>query len=86
MVGNPAWAQIMANSMGTPITTSRVGEATSRGAGLLALHSLGQIADLSEVPAFLWKTYTPDPKTHEIYQKARARQADLYSKILDPQP
>ena len=83
LVGDPAWAQIMADSMGTPITTSRVGEATSRGAGLLALHSLGQIADLSEVPAFLWKTYTPDPKTHEIYQKARARQAALYAEMLN---
>lgn len=83
LAGDPAWAQIMADSMGTPITTSRVGEATSRGAGLLALHSLGLIADLSEVPAFLWKTYTPDPKTHEIYQKARARQAALYAEMLD---
>ncbi len=86
LVGDPAWAQIMADAMGTPITTSRVGEATSRGAGLLALHILGQIADLSEVPAFLWKTYTPDPKTHEVYQKARARQAALYAVVLDDKP
>ncbi len=84
LTGDPAWAQMMADAMGTPVTTSRVGEATSRGAGLLALHSLGQIADLSEVPAFLWKTYNPDPKTHEIYQKARARQAALYHEVLDP--
>ena len=84
LTGDPAWAQMMADAIGTPVTASRVGEATSRGAGLLALKSLGHIRDLSEVPAFLWKTYTPDPKTHEIYQKARARQAALYAEVLDP--
>ncbi len=83
LTGDPAWAQIMADAMGASVTTSRVGEATSRGAGLLALKSLGHIQDLSEVPAFLWKTYTPDPKTHEIYQKARARQAALYAEVLE---
>ena len=86
LTGDPAWAQMMADAMGSPVTTSRVGEATSRGAGLLALRDLGQIADLSAVPAFLWKTYTPDPKTHEIYLKARARQAALYAEVLDPKP
>ena len=83
LVGDPAWAQIMADAMGAPITASRVGEATSRGAALLAFKSLGHIADLSEVPAFLGKTYAPDPKTHEIYLKARARQAALYAETLD---
>jgi len=86
LVGDPAWAQIMADAMGAPITASRVGEATSRGAALLAFKSLGLIADLSEVPAFLGKTYMPDPKTHEIYQKARARQAALYAEMLDQEP
>ena len=83
IVGDPAWAQTMADAMGAPITVSRVGEATSRGAALLAFKSLGQIADLSEVPAFLGKTYAPDPETHEIYVKARARQSTLYTQTLD---
>ena len=86
LVGDPAWAQIMADAMGAPITASRVGEATSRGAALLAFKSLGLIANLSEVPAFLGKTYTPDPKTHEIYLKARARQSALYAVMLDAKP
>jgi len=83
LVGDPDWAQMMADAMGVPITASRVGEATSRGAGLLALADLGHIKDLSEVPAFLSKTYTPDPARHEIYTKARARQAALYADLLD---
>ncbi len=83
LVGDPDWAQMMADAMGVSITASRVGEATSRGAGLLALAALGHIKDLAEVPAFLSKTYAPDPARHDIYTKARARQAALYAEVLD---
>ncbi len=83
LVGDPDWAQMMADAMGVPIIASRVGEATSRGAGLLALAALGHIKDLSEVPAFLSKTYAPNPARHEIYAKARARQSALYTDVLD---
>ena len=83
IVNDPTWAQMMADSFGATIVTSRVSEASSRGAALLALHALGHINDLSEVPAYLWKTYTPDPATHELYTKARARQAALYAEVLN---
>ena len=83
LVGDPDWAQMMADAMGVPVIASRVGEATSRGAGLLALADLGHIKDLAEVPAFLSKTYAPDPTRHDIYTKARARQAALYADVLD---
>ena len=86
IVGDPDWAQMMADAMGVPITASRVGEATSRGAGLLALAALGHIKDLSDVPAYLSKTYTPHPDTHKIYQKARTRQAELYAAVLEKAP
>ncbi len=76
------WAQIMADAFGVPVTTSRVFEASSRGAALLALDSLGLIADLGDVPAYLGKTYAPDPARHEIYAKARARQEALYAQML----
>ena len=79
---DPAWTQIMADAFGVPVTTSRVFEASSRGAALLALDSLGLISDLGDVPAYLGKTYTPDPARHAIYQKARARQEMLYAQML----
>lgn len=79
---DPTWAQIMADAFGVPVTTSRVFEASSRGAALLALDSLGLIADLGDVPAYLGKTYTPDPARHEVYAKARARQEALYAQML----
>jgi len=79
---DPAWAQIMADAFGVPVTTSRVFEASSRGAALLALESLGLIGNLGDVPTYLGKTYTPDPVRHEIYAKARARQEALYAQML----
>ncbi len=79
---DPNWTQIMADAFGVPVTTSRVFEASSRGAALLALDSLGLIADLGDVPAYLGKTYTPAPARHEIYAKARARQEALYATLL----
>ena len=83
IINDPTWAQMMTDSLGVPLTTSRVGEASSRGAALLALKALGHIHDLSEVPTYLWRTYTPDPSTHDLYTKARARQAALYTEVLD---
>ena len=79
---DPAWTQIMADTFGVPVTTSRVFEASSRGAALLALDGLGLIDDLGDVPTYLGKTYAPDAGRHEIYAKARARQEALYAQML----
>jgi len=79
---DPSWTQIMADSFGVPVTTSRVFEASSRGAALLALDGLGLIADLGDVPAYLGKKYAPDAGRHEIYAKARAQQEALYGQML----
>jgi gluconokinase len=82
LVHDPTWTQMMADTFGVPLTTSRVFEASSRGAALLASHSLGLLPDLGDVPAYLGKTYTPDTARHEIYTKARARQEALYTQML----
>ncbi len=79
---DPAWTQIMADVFGVPVTASQVFEASSRGAALLALHSLSLLPDLSAVPVYLGKTYAPDPARHAVYQNARARHEALYQKML----
>ena len=79
---DPTWTQIMADTFGLPVVTSRVFEASSRGAALLALNALGLISDLNDVPAYLGKTYAPDPANHEIYKQAQARQEALYAQML----
>lgn len=79
---DPAWTQILADIFGMPVSASRIGEATSRGAALLALESLGLRRDLSHVPPYLGRTYKPDPARHAVYQKARARYEALYAQLI----
>ena len=83
LVHDPTWTQMMTDTFGVPVKTSRVFEASSRGAALLASHSLGLLRDLGDVPAYLGRTYTPDPTHYAIYAKARARQEALYRQMLD---
>ncbi len=80
---DPAWTQILADIFGMPVSASRIGEATSRGAALLALESLGLRRDLSHIPTYLGRTYKPDAARHAIYQKARARYEGLYAQLIE---
>ncbi len=80
---DPAWTQILADIFGMPVGASKIGEATSRGAALLALESLGLRRDLAHIPTYLGRTYRPDAKRHAIYQKARARYEAMYALLIE---
>ncbi len=80
---DPAWTQILADIFGMPISASKIGEATSRGAALLAAESLGLRRDLSHIPTYLGRTYKPDAARHAVYQKARARYQSLYEQMIE---
>jgi gluconokinase len=82
IVRDPVWARIMADVFGVPVTVSRVGEASSRGAALLALESLGFLNDASEAPLYLGRRYLPDPHAHEVYRQALKRYDSLYGSLL----
>ena len=79
---SPAWAQIFADVLGAPLSISAEPEATSRGAALLALRSLGKIAGLDALPAAISHTYLPDNAKYEIYQAALSRQNWLYQQVV----
>lgn len=79
---SPVWVQIMADVFGTPVTISEVAEASSRGAAILALDSLGLIDGLSDVPLYLGRVYKPIVERHPIYTEARARYEALYGTLL----
>ena len=53
LVHDPAWIQVMADVFGVPVTASKVFEASSRGAALLALNSLGLLEDFADAPTYL---------------------------------
>lgn len=79
---SPVWVQIMADVFGAPVTISEVAEASSRGAAILALDSLGLIDCLSDVPLYLGKVYKPNADRHAVYVKARERYQSLYKTLI----
>jgi gluconokinase len=76
---SPAWAQIVTDALGVPIALGADAEASTRGAALLVLGSLGQLAPPPSDPARILR---PDPERHARYRAARERQRRLYDKIV----
>jgi gluconokinase len=76
-----AWATIMADVLGVPLTMSAEPEASIRGAALLTLEALGAPAP-PPLPA--GAIITPDPGRHAVYRAARERQRGLYDNIVGP--
>ena len=75
---SPAWAAITADALGVPLTLSSAGEASARGAALIALAAEGAPA---APPLPLGRTLHPDPGRHEVYQRLSARQERLDDNI-----
>ena len=82
LVRAPVWLQIVADALGRPVVASAEGEASCRGAALLALEALGAIAAVEQVPAARGPTYQPDAARHARYRVAMARQQALYRLLV----
>ncbi|MBC8233340.1 gluconokinase [bacterium] len=82
LLNSPVWLQIMADVLGRPVAVSQVQEASARGTALLALESLGALADVSDAPAFVGDVYQPDADRHIRYRQAIKHQEALYEKLL----
>ena len=78
LLKSPTWTQMMADVLGHSVLVSRVAEASSRGAALLALEALKIIGSLEQVPAPVGETFLPREENHERYLKAMQRQHELY--------
>jgi gluconokinase len=79
---SPGWMQILSDVFGSSLLVPDYGEASSRGAALMALESLGIIADAADAPPVSGRTYRPDSRNHERYLRARQRQEQLYDSIV----
>ena len=79
---SPAWAQIIADILGTPLQLSAETEATSRGVAILALSALGKLQSLDQLPAAITHTCTPVPEHHATYQAGLARHQHLYDLLV----
>jgi len=73
--------QMAADVFGEPITQSGEAEGSARGAAIMALEAIGEIADISKAPMPIGKTFRPNPNNHKIYTKARDRQKTMYDLV-----
>lgn len=79
---SPAWTQIIADVLGRKLSLPSVPEASSYGAVLLALESLGNIDSIENTPIASGPSFIPDPKNHAIYKNARKRHRHFYDLII----
>jgi gluconokinase len=86
ILGRPIWMQMMADVLGRHVIASSEREATSRGAALVALRSLGELPSIEGAPDHLGVRFEPDTANHEIYEKAAQRHMDLYKRLLTGAP
>ena len=75
------FTQVLADALGVPLEVREGTEASSRGAALLALGALGRPAPPPEPSGSLVR---PDPRRHDVYAAARARQGRLYDSVVGP--
>ena len=80
-----AWTQIIADVTNRPLRLSRVGEASSRGAALLALEATGAIKSVSEVETPTGEIVEPDVERGEIYARGLERQGRIYDLLIGDQ-
>jgi gluconokinase len=82
---SPVWLQIIADVLGRPLLLGGAGEASSRGAALLALEAAGKIASIEEDQFVVDQVFEPDMSRHARYQQALARQEELYERLYRSQ-
>ena len=82
LLSSPTLRQIVTDTLGTSLYPLYEHEASARGVALLALAALGVLPDMEQVPPRLAEPVQPDAGRGEIYQKAAARQMQLYKVLL----
>jgi gluconokinase len=79
---SPVWTQIICDVIGKRTVLSEASEASSRGAALYALESLGAVADINEFGAPLGRAFEPNGGRHQVYGRALERQRALYERLI----
>lgn len=84
LAASPVWAQIIADVLNRPVKLTPAREASSRGAVLLALESLGVIRSLtSATSSAASMTFVPEPSRHARYRAGLERQQTAYRQIIN---
>jgi len=80
---SPVWTQIIADTLGQEMSLPDIREASSRGAVLLALETIGRIGNIAEISTPKAKPFRPNPKNRNAYAGARKRHAKYYESLID---
>jgi gluconokinase len=83
LLKSPVWTQMMADVIGAPVAASAIDEASSRGAALLALQALGQVAELESLPVPCHEVYEPIPEHQALYRDGFARHQRVYELLSE---
>ncbi len=80
---SPVWTQIIADTLGRNLTLPDTREASSRGAVLLALETIGKIEGIDKLPTPKGAEFRADKKRSKIYGAAREQHEQRYRQFLD---
>jgi gluconokinase len=79
---SPVWTQIIADVLGRDMSLPDTREASSRGAVLLALETIGKIEGIEKIPTPKGREFKFDKKRHALYKKARERHEKFYRLLI----
>lgn len=76
---SPLWCQMLADMLGVPVMVPESVESSGLGAAQLGLYAMeGCTGPLHRWPINAGTTYTPDPRTHEVYRQLLPFYLSLY--------
>jgi gluconokinase len=75
---SPVWTQIIADVLGRNMSLPDTREASSRGAVLLALETIGKIEKIEKIPTPKGREFRFNKTRHAVYKKARERHEKAY--------
>jgi gluconokinase len=76
------WAQMIADTIGREMTLPDAHEASSRGAVLLALETIGKIGNIEDIPSGPSRRFTYSNARQRTYKDARRRHEELYRLLI----
>ncbi len=79
---SPVWTQIIADVLGKNMSLPDVREASSRGAVLLALETIGKIKSIADLETPKGRQFKFDKKRNAIYKNARKRHENFYNLLI----
>ena len=81
LMSSPAWMQMMADAIGRPVAAGKPREASSRGAALFAIETLG-LGEAARLDPGVGRTFKPRAAASKAYRNAAARQEAVYDALI----